>query len=83
MNHNRRKGDIVLYSGDQIAVFYETGGIIMIHLKKIDYRNVWDIINLEVTEPQEEFVASNRISLVQAMTKNRLKRWTGTTACGG
>jgi diamine N-acetyltransferase len=38
----------------------------MIHLEKIDYRNVWDIIGLEVTEPQEEFVASNRISLVQA-----------------
>ena len=38
----------------------------MIHLEKIDYRNVWDIIDLEVTEPQEEFVASNRISLVQA-----------------
>lgn len=38
----------------------------MIHLVKIDYKNVWDIIRLEVTEPQKEFVASNRISLVQA-----------------
>ena len=38
----------------------------MIHLEKIDYRNVWDIIDLEVTEEQDEFVASNRISLVQA-----------------
>ena len=38
----------------------------MIHLEEIDYRNVWDIIELEVTEPQEEFVASNQISLVQA-----------------
>ena len=38
----------------------------MIHLEKIDYRNVWDIIDLEVTEPQEEFVASNRISLAEA-----------------
>lgn len=38
----------------------------MIHLEKIDYRNVWDILKLEVTEPQEEFVASNRISLAEA-----------------
>lgn len=38
----------------------------MIHLEKIDYRNIWDIIELEVTEPQEEFVASNQISLAQA-----------------
>ena len=38
----------------------------MIHLEKIDYKNVWDIIDLEVTKPQEDFVASNEISLVQA-----------------
>ena len=28
----------------------------MIHLEKIDYRNVWDIIKLKVTEPQEDFI---------------------------
>ena len=38
----------------------------MIHLEKIDHKNVWDIIELEVTEAQDDFVASNRISLVQA-----------------
>ncbi len=38
----------------------------MIHLEKVDYRNVWDIIDLEVNKAQEDFVASNQISLVQA-----------------
>jgi len=38
----------------------------VIHLEKIDYRNIWDIIDLSVQEPQKEFVASNGISLAQA-----------------
>ena len=38
----------------------------MIHLEKIDYKNIWDIIELEVAEPQEDFVASNDVSLAQA-----------------
>lgn len=38
----------------------------MIHLEKIDYRNVWDVIDLKVFQGQKEFVASNVISLVQA-----------------
>ena len=38
----------------------------MIHLEKIDYRNVWDVIDLKVFQGQKEFVASNVLSLVQA-----------------
>ncbi|MBQ6373340.1 MAG: GNAT family N-acetyltransferase [Clostridia bacterium] len=38
----------------------------MIHLEKIDYRNIWDIIKLSLPEPQQGFVAGNGISLAQA-----------------
>ena len=38
----------------------------MIHLEKIDYKNVWDIIDLKVFRTQKHFVAENTISLVQA-----------------
>ena len=38
----------------------------MIHLEKVDYKNVWDVIDLKVTRPQKSFVADNTISLVQA-----------------
>ena len=38
----------------------------MIHLEKIDHRNVWDVIDLKVFRAQRDFVASNTISLVQA-----------------
>ena len=34
----------------------------MIHLEKIDYRNIWDIVRLSVAESQKEFVADNWIT---------------------
>ena len=37
-----------------------------IHLEKIDAKNVWDVIGLKVAKGQKNFVASNKISLVQA-----------------
>ena len=40
----------------------------MIHLKKIDANNVWDIVDLKVAEDQEEFVASNSDSIIDAYT---------------
>ena len=38
----------------------------MLHLEKIDYKNVWDIVNLKVARSQKGFVADNVISIVQA-----------------
>ncbi len=38
----------------------------MIRLERIDYKNVWDIIDLKVFKSQKNFVASNTISIVQA-----------------
>ena len=38
----------------------------MIHLEKIDYRNVWDIVDLKVARSQKEFVAGNGDSIIQA-----------------
>ena len=38
----------------------------MIHLEKIDAKNFWNIIGLEVSESQQYFVAPNDISLAQA-----------------
>ena len=38
----------------------------MLHLEKIDHRNVWDVIDLKVFRKQKHFVASNGISLIQA-----------------
>ena len=40
----------------------------MIHLEKIDAKNVWDVIDLKVSRAQKNFVAPNDISLVQAYT---------------
>lgn len=40
----------------------------MIHLEKIDYKNVWDIVDLKVARSQKEFVASNGDSIIQAYT---------------
>ena len=40
----------------------------MIHLEKIDARNVWDIVDLKVAESQEEFVAPNEASIIEAYT---------------
>ncbi|MBO4353722.1 MAG: GNAT family N-acetyltransferase [Clostridia bacterium] len=38
----------------------------MIHLEKIDPRNVWDVIDLKVKKEQKNFVAANWVSIVQA-----------------
>lgn len=38
----------------------------MLHLEKIDHRNVWDILELKVFRAQKGFVADNAISIVQA-----------------
>ncbi|MCR5664479.1 MAG: GNAT family N-acetyltransferase [Oscillospiraceae bacterium] len=38
----------------------------MLHLEKIDHRNVWDVLELKVFQKQKSFVADNGISLIQA-----------------
>ena len=40
----------------------------MIHLEKIDAKNVWDVLDLKLRKAQKEFVAPNDISIVQAYT---------------
>ena len=40
----------------------------MLHLEKINGRNVWDILKLKVSESQKEFVAANDISIIEAYT---------------
>ena len=38
----------------------------MIHLEKVDAKNIWDVIDLKVKRDQREFVAPNDISVIQA-----------------
>ena len=38
----------------------------MIHLEKIDAKNVWDVIGLKVRKSQKNYVASNEISMIQS-----------------
>lgn len=38
----------------------------MIHLEKVDSHNVWKLLKLEVSEGQEDFVATNTESLIEA-----------------
>ena len=38
----------------------------MIHLEKIDAKNLWDVIDLKVAKKQKTFVAPNDISILQA-----------------
>ena len=40
----------------------------MIHLEKINGENVWDILKLNVSDNQKNFVASNDISIIEAYT---------------
>lgn len=40
----------------------------MIRLVKIDAKNVWDIVDLKVAEEQEDFVAPNEVSVIEAYT---------------
>ena len=38
----------------------------MVRLKKVDGKNVWDILKLKIKENQKGFVAENKTSIVQA-----------------
>lgn len=38
----------------------------MIHLEKITGKNVWDILKLQVSDSQKNFVAGNDISIIEA-----------------
>ena len=38
----------------------------MLRLEKVNGKNVWDILTLRVEKDQEEFVASNEISIIEA-----------------
>ena len=40
----------------------------MIRLEKVNGRNVWELLKLEVSTDQKSFVASNDISIVEAYT---------------
>ena len=40
----------------------------MIHLEKIDVKNVWDIVDLKVAKAQKHFVSSNTGSILEAYT---------------
>ena len=40
----------------------------MIHIEKIDAKNVWDVIDLKLKREQKHFVASNKTSIIQAYT---------------
>lgn len=38
----------------------------MIHLEKVTYKNIWEIVDLKVFRSQKNFVADNLLSLAQA-----------------
>ncbi|MFD1060491.1 hypothetical protein ACFQ1H_00525 [Scardovia wiggsiae] len=40
----------------------------MLRLEKVNGKNVWDIIRLEVSDDQKSFVAANDISIIEAYT---------------
>lgn len=40
----------------------------MLHLEKVTGRNVWDVLKLKVSEAQRDFVADNKISIIEAYT---------------
>lgn len=40
----------------------------MLHLEKLNAKNVWDIVDLKVADSQEDFVASNEVSIIEAYT---------------
>lgn len=40
----------------------------MIHLEKINAKNVWDIVGLKAAESQKDFVAPNGTSIIEAYT---------------
>ena len=56
-----------------------------IHLEKITYDNVQEVIGLSVSEAQKEFVATNSESLIEAclsLTDGKA-RWTGHSRAAG
>ena len=40
----------------------------MLRLEKINGKNVWDILKLEVSDNQKSFVAANNVSIIEAYT---------------
>ncbi len=38
----------------------------MLHLEKVNGKNVWDILKLTVSESQKSFVAGNEVSMIEA-----------------
>lgn len=40
----------------------------MLRLEKINGKNVWDVLKLEVSDNQKSFVAANNISIIEAYT---------------
>ena len=38
----------------------------MLHIEKINGKNVWEILKLHVSESQKEFVAANDVSIIEA-----------------
>jgi len=39
---------------------------VLLHLEKVNGKNVWDILELRVSESQRSFVASNTVSIIEA-----------------
>ena len=46
----------------------------MIHLEKINGENIWDILKLNVSDSQKNFVASNDISIIEALYRYYIQR---------
>lgn len=40
----------------------------MLHLEKVNGKNVWELLKLKVAEHQKEFVAENTLSIIEAYT---------------
>ncbi len=40
----------------------------MLHLEKVNGKNIWDILKLKVAQSQRDFVASNDVSIIEAYT---------------
>ena len=40
----------------------------MLHLEKVNRKNIWEIVKLNVSESQKEFVAASDISIIEAYT---------------
>lgn len=38
----------------------------MLHIEKVNRKNIWEILKLKVSEQQKNFVASNEVSIIEA-----------------